>query len=163
MTRPSPAEARIRIADIIGRSVILAIDLKDSLKVEQRALEQQDSDALHEILIGKNACAEGLQALELERSVLCEAWGFPAGPNQMDDCLVWCDQDSVISNDWQHLLGIAAEGRSLNLTNGAIIRLRQQHFESSISVLRGVAPGSDTYGRSGEESGEFSRRSLAEA
>ena len=58
---------------------------------------------------------------------------------------------------------LAAEGNALNLTNGAIIRLRQQQFETSLSVLRGVTPGSDTYGRNGEESGDFSRRSLAEA
>ncbi len=70
-------------------------------------------------------------------------------------CCLQCSSGFVTS--------VAATGSALNLTNGAIIRVRQQHFESSLSVLRGVSPGSDTYGRNGEESGDFSRRSLAEA
>ena len=58
---------------------------------------------------------------------------------------------------------IATESSARNMTNGAIIRIRQQQFESSLAVIRGVAPGSDTYGRHGGESGDFGRQSLAEA
>ncbi len=75
----------------------------------------------------------------------------------------WCDDADAINSRWQHLLVIAAEGSALNMTNGAIIRVRQQHFESSLSVLRGVTPGSDTYGRGGAEASDFSSRSIAEA
>ena len=70
--------------------------------------------------------------------------------------------DDILGDRWTDLMSIAAEGNTLNLTNGAIIRVRQQQFESSLAVLRGVAPGFDTYGRHGEEPGGFSRRSLAE-
>ncbi len=163
MARPSPAEARSQIVDILGACVSEALALQESLEVERRALETQDTDALHAIVLSKNDHAEKLGVLDQERNTLCQEWGFAAGPDQMDDLADWCDEDGAIDERWAELVAIAAKGNALNLTNGAIIRLRQQHFETSLSVLRGVAPGSDTYGRNGEESGDFSRRSLAEA
>ena len=163
MNRPAPTEARAEIASIIGESVAEAIGLKESLEVERAALEQQDTDALDAVVVSKTEHAGKLQALDEKRSALCQEWGFAIGPGQMDDLIGWCDQDAVISKGWEELMRLAAEGNALNLTNGAMIRLRHQHFETSLSLLRGVTPGSDTYGRNGEESGDSSRRSLAEA
>ena len=163
MARPDPAEAREQVVDLIGASVVEACGLRDALEIEREALERQDADALHTVVVNKTDCTEKLQTLDLQRGALCEDWGFAAGPDQMADLIAWCDADDVIGKRWQELLQLAAEGNELNLTNGAIIRLRQQQFETSLSLLRGVAPGSDTYGRNGEESGDLSRRSLAEA
>ncbi|MGB5336327.1 MAG: flagellar protein FlgN [Woeseiaceae bacterium] len=163
MTRPAPAEARQEIAAIIGESVVQAAGLKEALEDERAALERQDTDALQAVVVSKNEHAAKLQALELRRSELCAAWGFAVGPGQMGELVQWCDEHGVIDRAWAELLQLAADGNTLNLTNGAIIRLRQQQFETSISVLRGVTPGSDTYGRNGAEAGDASRRSLAEA
>ncbi len=163
MTRPTPAEGRKEIAGIIGRSVSHARNLKESLEVERNALENQDADALQDVVVSKNDSAEQLQTLDLQRSALCESWGFATGPAQMDEVIDWCDEDDLIDQGWSQLMQLAADGNTLNLTNGAIIRLRQQQFETSISLLRGVTPGSDTYGRNGAESGDLSRHSLAEA
>ncbi len=163
MSRPSPAEARSQIVDIIDESILQALDLSDSLEEERVALECQDTDALHAVVVSKNERAEKLGDLDRKRGALCQEWGFTPGPDQMDDLISWCDDNHAIGSRWAELMRIAAAGNTLNLTNGAIIRLRQQQFETSLSVLRGVTPGSDTYGRNGEESGDFSRRSLAEA
>ena len=156
-------EARSLIADLIGDSVYQALGLKEALEDERRALEAQDIDTLDAIMATKGACTERLQALDHQRIEFCAAWGFAEGPYQMTELMEWCDADQLISSRWEQLMEIAAEGSALNLTNGAIIRMRQQQFESSLSILRGVAPGSDTYGRNGEDSGEFNSRSLAEA
>ena len=163
MPRPSTAEARSQIVDILDACLSEALALQESLEVERRALETQDTDALHAIVLSKNDHAEKLGGLDQERDMLCRQWEFASGPQQMDDLMKWCDEDGAIDNRWAELMDTATKGNALNMTNGAIIRLRQQHFETSLSVLRGVAPGSDTYGRNGEESGDFSRRSLAEA
>ena len=163
MPRPSRTEACSLVADNIGDSLMLARDLKDALEVERKALETQDLDALTTIVNRKTACAEKLNVLDGNRGALLQDWGFSENADPMQDLIQWCDDNDVIANRWAELMTVAAEGNNLNLTNGAIIRVRQQHFESSLSVLRGVTPGSDTYGRNGEESGDFSRRSLAEA
>jgi flagellar biosynthesis/type III secretory pathway chaperone len=163
MPRISRAEARSRIVDVIADSVSQALGLKAALEDERKALEMQDIDALDAVVNSKSTCAENLQVLDRKRGTLCQEWGFSDGPDQMQQLIEWCDEDGLISSRWERLMDIAAEGNALNLTNGAIIRVRQQQFESSLSVLRGVMPGSDTYSRNGEESGDSSRRSLAEA
>ena len=163
MTTVTPEQARAQISDLIGDSVYQALGLKEALEDERRALETQDLDGLDAVVESKSACVEQLRALDEKRVGLCEQWGFESGPHQMTALIEWCDQDQLISDRWEQLLVIAAEGSALNMTNGAIIRVRQQQFESSLSVLRGATPGSDTYGRNGEESGDFARRSLAEA
>ena len=156
-------EARSRIVDLIGDSVYQALGLREALEDERRALEAQDTEALDAILDTKTVCTERLQELDRQRNELCREWGFVEGPQQMTALIEWCDEDQLISSRWEQLMVIAAEGSALNMTNGAIIRLRQQQFETSLSILRGATPGSDTYGRNGEEHGDYGRRSLAEA
>jgi flagellar biosynthesis/type III secretory pathway chaperone len=163
MTRPSPAEAREQFVEIIGDSIFFALGLKESLQEERKALEAQDMDALHAAVDSKGACVENLQTLDNRRTDLCEQWGFTETSDPMQELIEWCDDDNLINNRWGDLLVIAAESSALNMTNGAIIRLRQQQFESSLSVLRGVTPGADTYGRNGSPSGQLDRSPLAQA
>ena len=163
MTRPAPAEIRAQTVEIIGDSIFYALGLKESLQEERTALEAQDMDALRAAVDGKSACIENLKALDTRRIELCEKLGFVGPAKQMQELIDWCDEDDAINSRWEHLLVIAAESSALNMTNGAIIRLRQQQFESSLSVLRGVTPGTDTYGRNGSASGQADRSSLAQA
>ena len=163
MTRPSPAEAREQFVEIIGDSVFFALGLKESLQEERKALEAQDMDALEAAVDSKGACVENLQALDNRRTDLCEQWGFAEASDPMQELIDWCDENNLLNNRWEDLLVIAAESSALNMTNGAIIRLRQQQFESSLSVLRGVSPGTDTYGRNGSATGHLDRGSLAQA
>ncbi len=159
----TPDEARAQIVDIIGDSVYQALGLKEALEDERRALEGQDMEALNAIVDSKTSCVQRLQSLDDKRTSLCEQWGFAPGPHQMTALIEWCDEDQLISSRWEQLMVIAAEGSALNMTNGSIIRLRQQQFEASLSVLRGGSPGSETYDRSGGEGSDYGRRSLAEA
>ena len=159
----SPAEARERFIDLLNDSVYQALGLKETLVDERNALESQDVQSIERAVESKSACVSKLQSLDQQRADLCADCGFAAGPEQMPDLINWCDDNDLIKNRWDHLMIVAAESNALNMTNGAIIRVRQLQFESSLSVLRGVAPGADTYGRHGGESGGFGHRSLAEA
>ena len=163
MSRPSPADARSQLVEVIGESVYHALGLKESLEEERKALETQDMEALTAAVESKGVCVAELQGLDSKRVALCEAWGFGDSPEQMQELINWCDDSDLIANRWEHLMILAAEGSALNMTNGAIIRLRQQQFESSLSVLRGVKPRPNTYGRNGETSGDYGRSSLAQA
>ena len=163
MPTASPAKARTQIVELLSDTVYHALGLKETLEDERKSLETQDLDDIAAAVESKTACVAKLQILDKTRTQLCESWGFAAGPDQMQELIDWCDDSELISNRWEHLMIIAAESSALNMTNGAIIRVRQQQFESSLSLIRGVTPGSDTYGRHGEESGDLGRRSLAEA
>jgi len=163
MTAISANDARTQIVQLLSDTIYEALGLKESLEDETRALESQDLDGMSSAIDSKSASVASLQVLDKKRATLCAAWGFKPGPDQMQELIDWCDDSELISNRWQHLMIIAAESSTLNMTNGAIIRVRQQQFESSLSVIRGVTPGSDTYGRHGAESGDLGRQSLAEA
>ncbi len=163
MTAPTPAEFRKQLADVIGTSVLQAMGLRESLVEEKSALERQDVDALDAAVSAKVRCVNDLAALDRKRSGICARAGFDAGPEQMQAVMTWCDEGSVIANAWDELMAIAADCNALNMTNGAIIRVREQHIRSSLSILRGQAPANDTYGHPHKGTSGFEQRSLAEA
>lgn len=162
-SRPSPLEARDRLAEIIGECVLKALGLKESLQHERTALESQDTGALHDAVSTKSTIIQSLSLLESQRLELCEAAGFANGSEQMNEMTEWCDNESVIRNGWSHLMDIVSECNALNLTNGAIIRARQQMVESNLGVLRGAELDPDTYRREGRENAAMTQRSLAQA
>ena len=163
MAHPTPDSARKQIVEIIGNSVYHALGLKESLADEHSALEQQDMDALRIAVDNKSRCTAALQTLEQQRNEFCSSVGFAAGTEQMEQLTEWCDEDAVVANCWQHLLDIAVECNAMNLTNGAIIRSRQQQIEAGLAVIRGGNQEPGVYGRSGRGPSGPSQRSLAEA
>ena len=163
MTRPSPNDTRTQIVEILGESVLHALGLKETLQNERRALEEQNIDELDQAVTTKSDCVGKLQQLESQRQALCEASGFHPGPDQMEQLVDWCDEDSVITRCWSQLMDIAADCNALNLTNGAIIQMRSQMMASNLAVLRGGEPQPDTYRRQGRDSAANKQRSLAEA
>lgn len=163
MSQLTPLEARARIVEVVGESVYHALGLKETLEVERTALESQDTESLYQAVAAKGECVGKLKQLEKRRAELCEASGFGNGPQQMEHMSEWCDEDSVVANCWSHLMSIAADCNALNMTNGAIIHVRQQQIESNLAVLRGADYNPDTYARSGAESAGLAQRSLAQA
>lgn len=163
MTSPSPVTARTKALDLLNEMVLKALGLKEILEDERKALESQDMQCIEDAVTGKSRCTEQLQVLDKKLQKYCSACGHATGHEQMDAFIAWCDDGALVRNRWDHLMIIAAESNTLNMTNGAIIRVRQQQFETSLSVLRGVSPGADTYGRNGGDSGGFGHRSLAQA
>ncbi len=163
MAAPDSAAARKQIVEIIGDGVYHALGLLETLQDERKALEEQDTVALRAAVDHKGKCVEQLRAMEDARRTLCIDAGFADGPEQMVQMLAWCDEESVVANCWQHLMEIATECSSLNVTNGAIIHSRRQQIDTSIAVIRGGRAETDTYSRSGREPHSHTLRSIAEA
>ena len=163
MSDTEPDLFRSQVLDLLGTSVFHAMGLKESLVEENGALEQQDMDALNSAVDNKSRCVTALKSLDGQRTRLCANAGFDNGPKQMDNVMLWCDADSVIADRWNHLMQLATECNALNMTNGAIIRVRQQQIHSNLSVLRGQPPEAVTYGREAGGSAPHTQRSLAEA
>ncbi len=163
MPAPDSATARKQIVEIIGDGVYHALGLLETLQDERKALEEQDVTALRSAVGHKSKCVEELRAMEDARRQLCINAGFADGPDQMVQMLAWCDQESVVANCWQHLMEIATECNSLNVTNGAIIHGRRQQIDASIAVIRGGSAEANTYSRRGTEPHSHTLRSIAEA
>ena len=163
MGRISAALARKNLVELIGKSVYLALGLKESLENERKALESGDTQSLFAALDSKGQCVDELQLLETQRLSYCIELGFDQGTTQMQEIIEWCDEEFAIANGWQHLIDIASECNAMNLTNGAIIRGRKSQIESGLAVLRGGVSDNATYDRHGPKSSALPPRSLAEA
>jgi len=162
MSVSSPTSARAEMLEIIGKSVFHALGLLESLRDETTALNSEDTEALMQAIDAKELCVGELKRLDDRRRELCLQVGFDSGPFQMDELAAWCGEDGEIMDRWNHLMEIAVECNRRNLTNGSILRLRQQHLESSLAVLRGDQPETDTYHRDGTN-GMQNQRALARA
>lgn len=160
MSDTNTPDPRRKLVDVIGTSVCHARALRESLDDERQALESQDLDALHAAADNKTRCVEALQTLEAERRRLCAASGIgdPAGGLGH-----LARTDSRIASGWEQLLAVLSECNRLNRTNGAIIRVRKDQFETSLAVLRGGSMATELYGRDGAGSHAGGQRSLAEA
>lgn len=163
MSTPSPDDSRNRLERILGDSIECALELKNILEDERSALEQQDIVALTETAAVKEKYIRQLQELETQRSKVSTDSGFDAEPAEMPALARWCDDDSLIIGSWRHLMEIARRCSELNLTNGAIIRMRRHQIDSSLSILRGSHFEADTYGPRGVEATSFGRQRLADA
>ncbi len=155
--------ARAQVVEILGCSIFHAKSLRDCLQEEKDALATQDMDALMSAIEDKSSRVHELQLLDGKRSELCRESGFADGPEQMDRFTDWCDRDAEVARSWAQLLGLADECNTLNLSNGAVIRVRKQQVEDGLSVIRGQAPGAPTYGRHGVNRDGLGHRAIAEA
>jgi flagellar biosynthesis/type III secretory pathway chaperone len=163
MTTPSPTHTRKHIVEVLGESVLHAMGLLETLQQERTALETQDDTALLDAVDAKSRCVNELRELENRRRTICESIGFTSGPFQMEELAAWCDEDSAIKNCWDKLMEIAAECNAQNLTNGSVIRIRQNHIEANLAVIRGKADEQNTYQRHGSNHHAMMQRSIAEA
>ena len=163
MARPAVETARNQVLSLLKDTLAAAEALTAVLADERSALEAEERRALLAAVERKSSCIDRMRDLDVRRAELCVAFGFADNSRPMDDLIDWCDADGSIRSAWNRLLSKAADGASINLTNGAIIRARRQHFESGLNMLRGTTPGMDTYGHDGNAPGDFGHRALAEA
>ena len=157
------SDARDRAIEILDSCVFHATQLRECLRDEHDALADRDLDALLTAIEDKGVCVRELQKFEAKRAALCSASGFADGPTQMAEFSAWCDDESLLEHSWDELLGLAAECNALNLANGAFIRMRKQHVDAGIAVLRGIDPTAPTYDRHGGARDGLGNRSIAEA
>ncbi|MEM8682558.1 MAG: flagellar protein FlgN [Pseudomonadota bacterium] len=159
----STDSARAQIVEILGCSIFHAKGLKESLGSEKDALATQDMDALMAAIEDKGTQVRELQVLDVKRGELCRESGFADGPEQMDRFTDWCDRDAEIARSWNQLLELADECNTLNLSNGAVIRVRRQQVDDGLSIIRGQALGAPTYGKNGVNRDGLAQRAIAEA
>ncbi len=163
MNSRSPDDTRDRIVEILSESVRCALGLKETLAEEREALERRDTVSLNSAAVSKTALIRQLAKLNEARSEVSEQAGFGSSTGKMAALADWCDDDSLVTNCWQHFREIASECDLLNKTNGAIIHLRRQQILEGLSVLRGDQRDANTYAPAGTATNGMAGRALTEA
>ncbi|MGB5247051.1 MAG: flagellar protein FlgN [Woeseia sp.] len=152
--------ARARLGRMFESGIAAATAFAMHLDAERKALEAQDLAALEQAARDKQHCLLTLELLENERAALLEESGYQNNHDGMRDLQNWCDRDGALAGQWQSYLQVASKCQQANMTNGAIMRLRQQQIASAIAALSGCSP--QTYGPKGDN-GNRGSRALAEA
>lgn len=163
MSRPTPQDTRTRLEKVINDGVTCALALKKTLGDERAALQRRDTSTLSQAIEIKETQIRELATLEERRGHICAAAGFDAALQDMRAVTDWCDNDLSIHDGWLRLRAIAADCDSLNLGNGAIIRLRQQQIADGLALLRGAEREADIYGPTGVTGNTPAGRAITEA
>ncbi len=159
MTSPAATDYRSRLISVLNNCVAEAVLLRQSLEDERRALESQDLDALHAAADKKTRSVQRLQTLETERRRLCVESGVS---DHNGDMGALAAANVGIAEGWNRLMSVVSECNQLNATNGAVISLRRNQFETSLTVLRGGSADTEFYGRDGKGTNDAGQQSLAE-
>lgn len=160
MTEVSPQSVRQDLADILEQATQSATALREALGDEREALSGRDPDRLSQAVAAKQMQVQALERLERRRIGVCQSVDASA---DMAQVLSWCDAGPEVASRWNLLLDLGIECDTLNLGNGAAIRLRQQQVTEGLHVLRGVAEKTPTYGPTGTPAGRTGGRTLTEA
>jgi flagellar biosynthesis/type III secretory pathway chaperone len=150
-------ERRASLERIVEDGIIEAGALEHALLDERRALESRDATALGQAADEKRLRVARLEALEAARKAAaksCVADQEQAGPATGHD-----RSEAMTGGRWQNFLAIVGRCNTLNMTNGAIIRLRRQQISDALRAVSGTAE--ETYGPSGAEPSSRPRRALA--
>ena len=160
MTDASPQSVRQDLADILAQATQSAAALREALGAEREALSGRDPDRLSQAVAAKQMQVQALERLERRRIAVCQSVDASA---DMAEVMSWCDAGPEMAGNWNRLLELRTECDTLNLGNGAAIRLRQQQVAEGLLVLRGVAEKTPTYGPTGTPAGTSGGRTLTEA
>lgn len=118
----------------------------DLLRREQELLAEGDIETLSSLAVEKAAMAERLGRLSLQREDSVAADGCK-------DMNAWLARSENHSHEtaWQQLLDLARQAKTLNETNGSLIKLRLQHNQQALAVLLAASNLAVTYGPDGQQ------------
>ncbi len=132
------------------------------LNKEQELLKHGDTEALLPLIETKTTLANALGALALAREGLLNRLGLPGGREGMEAWVTRLGKDEP-RQAWQTLLTLAAEARTINVTNGKLIGLHMQHNQQTFTALMNATNRAMTYGPDGQQQAGLGGRILGTA
>ena len=159
MSHQAHNESARELGRLLGSGIDAAIELRATLERERRSLEQRDLEALESAASDKAVHLETLADFDRQRKALCRKDGTELSVEELTRGAA--DADGL-RHQWQQLLDLAAECRTLNLANGSVIHTRQIQLGDRLAALRGAPAGPVTYSENGGQTAQAAQRSLVE-
>jgi len=119
------------------------------LKLEQEMLVAGQVDALLGLVEQKSALATRLGDCSARRESALAQLALPPGRAGMEAWLQTEAPAAASRKQWNELLPLAAEAKTLNELNGKLIGTRLQHNQQALTALLGAAEQAMTYGPDG--------------
>lgn len=121
------------------------------------------AESLLPLVERKSICVARLKTLSDRREQLLLAGTGQAGRGAMDAWLALNPPSDEIRSMWKELLALAAEAKSLNETNGKLIRIHWKHNQAALAALMSAANRAMTYGPDGQQKAGGGGRSFGSA
>ena len=137
------------LARRIGDEIALLRDFVAVLRREQEALSTDDADAITASSQAKVALLQRLGQLSTERNLALAGEGFAADRAGLDAFMARHADSDALAQLRERLITVLGEADEINRINGKLICMRMAHNQKSLSILRGSAEGTSTYGRDG--------------
>lgn len=129
------AETLLRLEPILEREHTLLLG-KDIAGLERAGLERQE-------LVGR------LLRIEEERRSLCSMHGRSADAAGLERLIAWCDPARTLRARFEETARRAAQCRSLNERNGALVGARLRRVGQMLEMLTGSRGAGRTYDSQG--------------
>lgn len=134
------------------------------LKQEQDLLATSGNvDSLLPLVEKKSGFAARLAGLSNRRDRLVAEAGLEPGRTGMEALIAAAAGATALASQWQKLLALAVEARTLNDTNGKLIARRLQHNQQALEALMSATERAATYGPDGQQRGGGGGRFLGSA
>ncbi|SAI71274.1 flagella biosynthesis protein [Bordetella ansorpii] len=145
----------------IERESALVQAFIEAIDAEARALaDRKAHDALQQAAQEKEALAEQLSALSVQRDELLAGLGLPDGHEGTQQA---ASQFPELAESWNRLLEYASLARERNERNGAMISASLRHTQQALDALRQLNEGANasaTYDAQGRGRRGYGQRSI---
>jgi flagellar biosynthesis protein FlgN len=158
----SAAQGTETIASLLSQELRTLRSFIELLNTEQRLLTSGAAEGLAALADEKSRAATTLGQLAASRDRELSRMHLPTGRAGMD-AWVLSNEGYARNADWDQLLQLASESRSLNEGNGKLIMLHLRHNQQALSVLMAAADQTATYGPDGHPRQGTPGRSLGSA
>ncbi len=160
----SEIDPDVHLAKSLSDELKLLRIFVDILQKEQQALVDGDIDRLMPLVTEKTNLSNRLSQLSLQRNQTLATAGFPTDRNGMESWLARQAKPARSSlTEWENLLTLASEARTLNQVNGTLIATRLQNNQQALSVLLEASNQAALYGPDGQTTTSGSGRQLGSA
>ena len=142
-------QCRQKLGNLIKDECVALNELSTLLDREHGFLEAADVVSLEGATRERQRCVARIFRLDEERRALCSDMGRPVDLKGLEDLLRWCDPKGTLASSWAECSEAAANCRSRNDRNGALVAARLQHVQARLGTLISSRKESTTYGPRG--------------
>jgi len=144
---PASSTAAQELKAHFSREVAAVEAFQVILDREQEILAFGKFEQLPELTMTKAALAEQIVGLDVQRTLMQRAAGFPNGRAGTDAWLAMQDAECRVL--WERLVTLASTARDANNRNGVMIHMHLDFTRQSIQVLHNYGPAPALYGKDG--------------
>lgn len=124
-------------------------ELSGLLDREHGFLESNDVVSLENASRERQKCVARIFRVDEDRRALCRDLGHTPDLAGLEQLIRWCDPKSTLASSWAACSAAAAQCRTANDRNGALVAARLQHVQARLGTLIQSRRESVTYGPRG--------------